>query len=381
MTSLYDPIQIGDIALANRIVMAPLTRNRAPGQLPNALMRQYYRQRANPATGAGLIITEASQVCAQGQGYLDTPGIYTPEQVAGWRSITDAVHAEGGRIVIQLWHVGRISHTSLQPGGGAPVSSTARPAKGKTFTSAGFVDCSTPRALRTDELPGVVEAYRHAARCAMQAGFDGVEVHGANGYLLEQFLRDSINDRSDAYGGSIAHRARLLIEVMQAVAAEAGAGRTGLRLSPITPVNDAGQDSDAQSLYEHVVRALAPLKLAFLHLIEGQTGGPRDLSDKGVKPFDYAALRALFGGAWMVNNGYQRQMALDAVASGAADLVAFGKPFISNPDLGLRLRQAAATQPLIPATLYGGGAAGYTDYPTLAQAAAQAAAQATAAAG
>ena len=377
MTSLYDPIQLGDIALPNRIVMAPLTRNRAPGQLPNALMREYYRQRANPTSGAGLIITEASQVCAQGQGYLDTPGIYTPEQVAGWRSITDTVHAEGGRIVIQLWHVGRISHTSLQPGGGAPVSSTARPAKGKTFTSAGFVDCASPRALRTDELPGVVEAYRHAARCAMQAGFDGVEVHGANGYLLEQFLRDSINDRRDAYGGSIAHRARLLIEVMQAVVAEIGGGRTGLRLSPITPVNDAGQDSDPQALYEHVVRALAPLKLAFLHLIEGQTGGPRDLSDKGVKPFDYAALHALFGGAWMVNNGYQRQMALDAVASGAADLVAFGKPFISNPDLGLRLRRAAALQPLIQATLYGGGAAGYTDYPTLAQVTAQTTAQAT----
>jgi N-ethylmaleimide reductase len=359
MTSIFDPIRFGDIALANRIVMAPLTRNRAPHQLPNDLMREYYTQRAS----AGLIVTEATQVCAQGQGYLDTPGLYTPEQVAGWRKITDAVHAAGGRIVVQLWHVGRISHVSLQPGGAAPVSSTARAAKGKTFTADGFVDCSTPRALRTDEMPSVIEAYRHAARCAIDAGFDGVEVHGANGYLLEQFLRDSINDRSDAYGGSIANRARLLVEVMRAVVTEIGGGRTGLRLSPITPVNDAAQDSDAQALYEHVVRELAPLKLAFLHIIEGQTGGARDLSDKGVKPFDYAALRTSYGGPWLVNNGYSRQMAVDAVGSGAADAVAFGKPFISNPDLVRRLRDDTPLSPLVQATLYGGGAAGYTDYP------------------
>jgi N-ethylmaleimide reductase len=359
MISIFDPIRFGDIALANRIVMAPLTRNRAPHQLPNDLMREYYTQRAS----AGLIVTEATQVCAQGQGYLDTPGLYTPEQVAGWRKITDAVHAAGGRIVVQLWHVGRISHVSLQPGGAAPVSSTERAAKGKTFTADGFVDCSTPRALRTDEMPSVIEAYRHAARCAIDAGFDGVEVHGANGYLLEQFLRDSINDRSDAYGGSIANRARLLVEVMRAVVTEIGGGRTGLRLSPITPVNDAAQDSDAQALYEHVVRELAPLKLAFLHIIEGQTGGARDLSDKGVKPFDYAALRTSYGGPWLVNNGYSRQMAVDAVGSGAADAVAFGKPFISNPDLVRRLRDDTPLSPLVQATLYGGGAAGYTDYP------------------
>ena len=361
MTTLFDPIQIGDIALANRVVMAPLTRNRAPGQLPNDLMRLYYTQRAS----AGLIVTEATQVSAQGQGYLDTPGIYSAEQVAGWRKITDAVHAAGGKMVVQLWHVGRISHTSLQPGGAAPVSSTARPAIGKTFTADGFVDCSTPRALRTDEMPGLIASYRQAARNAMAAGFDGVEVHGANGYLLEQFLRDSINDRTDAYGGSIENRARLLIEVMTAVVAEIGGGRTGLRLSPITPVNDAAQDSDAQALYGHVVQQLAPLKLAFLHLIEGQTGGARDLSDKGVTAFDYAALRAVYGGAWMVNNGYSRAMALDAVASGTADLVAFGKPFISNPDLVRRLREDAPLTKWVQATLYGGGAAGYTDYPTL----------------
>ena len=365
MSTLFDPIQLGDIALANRIVMAPLTRNRAPHQLPNALMRTYYQQRGNPATGAGLVITEATQISPMGQGYLDTPGIHSPEQVAAWRPITEAVHAEGGKIVVQLWHVGRISHSSLLPGGAAPVSSTARAAQGKTFTADGFVDCSTPRMLRLDEIPALVNDYRQAARNAIDAGFDGVEVHAANGYLLEQFLRDSINDRADAYGGSIANRARLLVEVMQAVVAEIGGGRTGIRLSPITPVNDAAQDSDAQALYEHVVRQLAPLGLAFIHLIEGQTGGARDLSAKGVKPFDYAALRAIYTGPWMVNNGYSRQMALDAVASGAADLVAFGKPFISNPDLGARLRQDAPWQPLVQATLYGGGAAGYTDYPAL----------------
>ncbi len=343
--------------------MAPLTRNRAPHQLPNDLMRDYYLQRADPVAGAGLIITEATQISAQGQGYLDAPGIYTPARVAGWRKITDAAHGAGGRIVVQLWHVGRISHVSLQPGGAAPVSSTNRPALSRTFTTAGFVDCSTPRALRSDEIPGVIDDYRQAARNAMAAGVDGVEVRGATGYLLEQFLRDSINDRSDAYGGPIANRARLMVEVMRAIVAEIGAGRTGLRLSPITPVNDAGQDSDAQALYQHVVRALAPLKLAFLHLVEGQTGGPRDLSDKGVKPFDYAALRQIYGGPWMVDHGYDRLMALAAVASGAADLVAFGKPFISNPDLTRRLREGAPLNRLEPAMLYGGGAAGYTDYP------------------
>jgi N-ethylmaleimide reductase len=361
MTSLFDPYRLGDIDIANRIAMAPLTRNRASaGQVPNDMMVEYYRQRANPATGAGLIITEASQICPEGQGYLDTPGIYSAEQVAGWRQVTDAVHAEGGRIVIQLWHVGRVSHVSLQPGGVAPVSSTARPAKGKTFTKDGFVDCSPPRALATEEIVGVVQAYRHAARCALKAGFDGVEVHAANGYLIDQFLRDSINDRSDDYGGSIVNRARFLLEVMAAVTAEIGGGRTGVRLSPVTPVNDAGQDSHAQALFEYVVEQLSTMKLAFIHAIEGQTGGPRD-----VAPFDYTALRHRFPGAWLVNNGYSRAMALEAVASGAADVVAFGRPFISNPDLGRRLREDAPWAKLNPATLYGGGAAGYTDYPAL----------------
>ena len=361
MPSLFDPFQLGDIALATRVVMAPLTRNRAGArQTPTPLMATYYAQRANPATGAGLIISEASQICPEGQGYLDTPGIHSEEQVAAWRPVTEAVHAQGGRIVIQLWHVGRISHVSLQPGGKAPVSSTARVAKSKTFTAAGFVDCSAPRALETHEIAGIVEQYRRAARNALAAGFDGVEVHAANGYLIDQFLRDSINDRTDGYGGPIENRVRLLAEVMQAVTAEIGGGRTGVRLSPVTPVNDAGQDSHAQALFEHAVERIAPLKPAFIHVIEGQTGGARD-----VAPFDYAALKRRFSGAWMVNNGYSRSMALDAVAGGAADLVAFGRPFIANPDLGRRLREGAPLNELDLAHLYGGGDKGYTDYPTL----------------
>ena len=361
MSNLFDPLRVGDIPLATRICMAPLTRNRAsPGQVPNDLMRDYYAQRADPATGAGLLITEATQISAMGQGYLDTPGIYNAPQVAGWRRITDAVHARGGRIVVQLWHVGRISHVSLLPGGQAPVSSTARAASGKTYIAGGFAPCSAPRALRTEEIAGVVADYAHAARCAMDAGFDGVEVHGANGYLIDQFLRDSINDRADAYGGAIENRTRFLLEVMSAVVGAIGGGRTGLRLSPVTPSNDAGPDSAPQSLFEYSVRALAPAKLAYLHLVEGQTGGARDFA-----PFDYAALRALFNGAWMVNNGYTGAMAQAVVASGAADLVAFGKAFIANPDLGRRLREGAALNVPDNGTFYGGGAEGYTDYPTL----------------
>lgn len=362
MPTLFDPARFGDIALANRVVMAPLTRDRAGArQLPTELMRTYYTQRA----GAGLIVTEGTQISPEGQGYLDTPGIHSDEQVLAWRRITDAVHAGGGRIVVQLWHVGRISHVSLLPPGTVPVSSTGRAARTKTFTAAGFEPVSTPRALRSDEIPRLVDDYRRAAGNALRAGFDGVEVHGANGYLIEQFLRNSINDRSDAYGGAPEHRVRLLVEVMTAIAAEIGAGRTGLRLSPITPVNDAALDSDPQGLYELALQRLAPLKLAFIHVVEGTTGGPR-----GSAPFDWAALRARFkdgneAGGWIVNNGYGRSMALEAVASGRADAVAFGKAFIGNPDLVARLRRDAPLAEADRATFYGGGAAGYTDYPAL----------------
>ena len=272
MSSLFDPIKIGDIALANRIVMAPLTRNRAiEGNRPGPMTVEYYRQRAS----AGLIIAEASQISPMAQGYLDTPGIYSPEQVAGWRQVTDAVHAAGGKIVLQLWHVGRISHSSLLPDGAAPVSSTSKRPEAMTFTREGFSPVSTPRALRDDEIPSLIDDYRRAARNAIAAGFDGVEVHSANSYLLDQFLRDSVNDRNGPYGGSIANRARLLLEVMQAIADEIGAGRTGVRLSPMTTFSDTPLDSDPQALFSYVVDQLSPLGLAYLHVIEGETGGAR----------------------------------------------------------------------------------------------------------
>lgn len=363
MTTLFDPITIGNIALANRVAMAPLTRNRAiDGQKPGPLTVEYYRQRAS----AGLIISEASPINPMAHGYIDTPGIYTAEQIAAWREVTDAVHEAGGRIVIQLWHVGRISHTSLLPGGAQPVSSTNRAAEAKTFNRDGLVPVSAPRALRDDELPGLVEDYRRAARNAMAAGFDGVEIHAANNYLLEQFLRDSVNDREGPYGGRIANRARLLLEVATAIADEIGGGRTGIRLSPMTTVNGAPRDSDPQALYGYVVEHLAQLSLAYVHIIEGETGGVRYPAD--AKPFDYAALRRAFSGAWMVNNGYTRSEGQEVVGSGKADLVAFGRPFIANPDLVRRLHDNAPLNEVRADRLYGGGADGYTDYPTLAAA-------------
>jgi len=362
MSSLFDPIKIGDIPLANRIVMAPLTRNRAiEGNRPGPLTVEYYRQRAT----AGLIIAEASQISPMAQGYLDTPGIHSQEQVAAWRQVTDAVHAAGGRIVLQLWHVGRISHVSLLPDGAAPLSSTDRRPNAQTFTRDGFVDVSQPRALRDDELPALIADYRRAARNAIAAGFDGVEVHAANSYLLDQFLRDSVNDRSGPYGGSIANRARLLIEVMQAVAGEIGAGRTGVRLSPMTTFSDTPRDSDPQALFNYVVDQLAPLGLAYLHVIEGETGGARVPAD-AAQAFDYEALHRRFPGAWMINNGYTFAEGMTAVADGKADLVAYGRPFISNPDLVRRLRDDAPLNELRADKLYGGGAEGYIDYPELA---------------
>ncbi|HEL5055862.1 alkene reductase [Stenotrophomonas sp. PSU-St15] len=354
---LFTPTHLGDIAAANRIAMAPLTRNRAlPDRVPSPLAITYYRQRAS----AGLIIAEATQISPLGQGYLDTPGIYSAEQVAAWKSITDAVHAEGGRIVLQLWHVGRISHTSLLPEGEVPVAPSALRANGKTFTANGFEDVSAPRALALEEIPQLIEDYRIAARNAIAAGFDGVEVHAANGYLIDQFLRDGSNHRDDAYGGSIENRTRLLFEVVSAVAEAIGAGRTGVRLSPVTPVNDA-HDSNPQPLFNRAVERLDTIDgLAFIHVIEGATGGDRDNI-----PFDYPALRARFRGAWIANNGYDAERAGQALASGYADMIAFGRPFIANPDLVARLRSGAPLAELDPATLYGGGEHGYIDYPAL----------------
>lgn len=365
-SSLFDPVQLGALRLHNRIVMASLTRNRAPGAIPTPLMAEYYAQRAS----AGLILSEATAITQQGQGYSDVPGLYGTEQLDGWRRVTEAVHARGGRIFCQLWHVGRVSHERLQPGGQAPVAPSALAAKTKTWLknadgSGGFVPVSDPRALDAAELPGIVRDFRHAARNALLAGFDGVEVHGANGYLLDQFLKSGANLRHDDYGGSIANRARLLLEVMRAVTEEVGRDRVGLRLSPVTPANDIW-DADPQPLFEHVARELAPLGLAYLHIIEGATGGPREIEDR---PFDYAAMRGAWRqagarGAWMVNNGYDKALATQALAQGA-DLVAFGKLFIANPDLVHRLRDDAPLNAWDRATFYGGGAQGYTDYPFL----------------
>jgi N-ethylmaleimide reductase len=356
--ALFSPFHSAHLDLPHRVVMAPLTRNRAPGQVPNDQMVEYYRQRANPATGAALIVSEGTPISPMAHGYLDTPGIYTPEQVAGWRRVTDAVHAEGGKIVTQIWHVGRISHTSLLPGGAQPVSATAQAARGKTYIAGGFADVSAPRALRSEEIAGIVADYAHAAHCAVEAGFDGVEIHAANGYLVEQFLRDRINDRTDAYGGTIANRLRFLAEVMQAVVGAIGAARTAIRLSPVTPANDAALDSDPQALFNAVGDMLGELGLLYVHVVEGQTGGARDYA-----PFDYAELRRRCRATWMVNNGYDLAMAEAAVAEGRADLVAFGKAFIANPDLSLRLRQGAPLNNVNRDTLYGGGTAGYLDYP------------------
>ncbi|MBB3920893.1 alkene reductase [Xanthomonas arboricola] len=355
--SLFEPYALGALTLANRIVMAPLTRNRAgAGLVPSALAATYYAQRAS----AGLLITEATQISPQAQGYQDTPGLYTPEQIAGWRAVTDAVHAKGGRIFVQLWHVGRVSHVDLQPGGAAPVAPSAIRAATKVFVNNGFADVSEPRALALHELPGIVDDFRQAAANAIAAGFDGVEIHGANGYLLEQFIKDGANQRTDAYGGSIENRARLLLEVVAAVSKQIGADRTGVRISPVSPASGIS-GSDPQPHYDYIAEQLDALGIVYLHVVEGATGGPRDAA-----PFDYAALRSKFTRTYLANNGYDLELANAQLRAGNVDLVAFGRPFISNPDLVERLHTGAALAPLNPATLYGGGAEGYIDYPSLA---------------
>lgn len=355
---LFEPYRLGSIDLRNRFVMAPLTRNRAgAGGVPTSLMALYYAQRAS----AGLIITEATQVCPEGQGYEATPGIHSPEQIEGWRAVTAAVHGAGGRIFLQLWHVGRVSHVDLQPGGQLPVAPSAIRANTKTFLGGNFVDVSEPRALQLDEIPGVIAAFRNGAANAIAAGFDGVEVHGANGYLLDQFLRDGANQREDEYGGPVRNRARLLLEVLAAVIQEVGADRVGVRLSPVTPSNDLS-DSNPGALFAYLVEWLDRLSPVYIHVVEGSTGGERNYGP----PFDYAALRRGFRGTYIANNGYTPTSAKDAVASGRADLVAFGKPFIANPDLVDRVRLAAPLTVPDKATFYGGGSKGYTDYPAFA---------------
>jgi N-ethylmaleimide reductase len=357
--TIFQPYTLGSLTLANHFVMAPLTRNRAgAGLVPSELAATYYAQRAS----AGLLITEATQISAQAQGYQDTPGLYTQAQIDGWRKVTNAVHAQGGKIFVQLWHVGRISHVDLQPNGLAPVAPSAIRAGTKTFVNNGFADVSEPRTLELEEIPGIIEDFRQAAANAIAAGFDGVEIHGANGYLLEQFLKDGANQRTDLYGGSIENRARLLLEVTAAVSKEIGADRTGVRISPVSPAN-AISCSEPQKQYDYVAEQLNTLRVVYLHVVEGATGGPRD-----VAPFDYASLRRRFKNTYIGNNGYDMELATAQLAAGKADLFALGRPFISNPDLVERLKTGAALNELDGTTLYGGGAKGYTDYPTLADA-------------
>jgi len=354
---LFQPLVLGPLTLPNRIVMAPLTRSRADHTTlaPHDLNATYYAQRAS----AGLIIAEATQIMPEGQGYAWTPGIYSAEQIAGWRKVTDAVHAKGGHIVLQLWHVGRISHPDLQPGGAAPVAPSAIKPEGAAFTESGFKPFETPRALELDEIPSIVAQYGKAATNAIEAGFDGVEVHAANGYLIDQFLRDKTNQRTDAYGGSIENRTRFLVEATEAAAQAIGRDRVGVRLSPLSPFNDIS-DSNPEPLFVRAVERLSELGIAYIHVIEGETQGAR--APEG--GFDLARLRQAFKGVYIGNNNYDPALAIERVASGAVDLVAFGRPFIANPDLVERIRRGAPLAEPDRDTLYGGGAAGYTDYPT-----------------
>jgi N-ethylmaleimide reductase len=355
---LFQPIKIGALDLQNRIVMAPLTRSRAgAGDVPRPMAATYYGQRAS----AGLIISEATQVSDTAKGYAWTPGIYTDAQIEGWRRVTDAVHAKGGKIVVQLWHVGRISHPSLQPGNATPLAPSAITPKGQAFTETGFQPHPQPRALERGEIHKIITDFSHAANCARRAGFDGVEIHGANGYLIDQFLRNGTNQRTDEYGGSIENRTRFLLEIVEAVTQSIGASRTGLRLSPVTPANDAS-DSNPAPLFQYAVEQLNRFNLAFLHMVEGATGGPRDI----VPDFDFAALRKAFRGPYIANNGYDFSMADAALREGRADLIAFGRPFIANPDLVQRLKTGAPLAEPNRETLYGGNEHGYTDYPALA---------------
>ena len=352
---LFTPIRLGGLELPNRIVMAPLTRNRAgqPGNVPQPINATYYAQRAS----AGLVITEGAPISEMAHGHLGTPGIHSAAQVAGWKLVTNAVHARGGRIFLQLWHVGRISHPSLLPGEALPVGPSAIRPAGKAFTKRGMMEFVTPRALGISEIPALLEDFRNAAHNARAAGFDGVELHGANGYLLDQFLRDGSNQRTDRYGGSVANRMRLLNEVVAAVCAVWGADRVGVRISPLNQYNDM-RDSDPQALFNHVGDTLRPLGLAYLHVMERDVFGAE-------LPFDFAELRRRFAGPYMANGGYDKRRADAAITAGRADCVAFGKAYIANPDLVERYAQDAPLNVADATTFYAGGEKGYTDYPPL----------------
>ncbi|HWT72347.1 MAG TPA: alkene reductase [Oxalicibacterium sp.] len=351
MTTLFDPIQVGDLTLPNRVIMAPLTRSRAVGEgrVPNALMAEYYAQRAS----AGLILSEATAVTPQGVGYANTPGIWSDEQVEGWKLVTQAVHAKGGKIFLQLWHVGRISDPIFL-NGDLPVAPSAIQPKGHVSLVRPQREYVTPRALGLDEIPGIVAAYRKGAENAKRAGFDGVEVHGANGYLLDQFLQDGTNQRSDAYGGSIENRARLMLEVTDACIAVWGASRVGMHLAPRGDSHDMS-DSDPLATFGYVARELGKRGIAFICARES-------LGDKRIGP----ALKKAFGGVYIANEKMSKETAEQVIRSGEADAVAFGKLFIANPDLPRRLKLDALLNEPRPDTFYAPSAEGYTDYPALA---------------
>ena len=349
---LFLPYELGDLALANRLVMAPMTRSRAvDGNVANPMAATYYLQRAS----AGLIVTEATQVSPQGVGYVRTPGIHSAEQIVAWKKITDAVHGAGGRIFAQLWHVGRISHPDFH-GGELPVAPSAIAAQGTVFTAQGPKPMVTPRALETSEIPGIVEQFRAGAENARQAGFDGVELHGANGYLLDQFTRDGTNQRTDQYGGSVENRARLPLEVVDAVVGVWGPARVGYRISPNGAFNSMA-DSDPVRTFSHLVEALNWRGIGYLHVVDPVADGRKRISP---------ALRRIFDGTYIVNGGFDLVAANAAIARGEADLVAFGAPFLANPDLPERFRRGAALNAADQATFYMGEAKGYIDYPRLA---------------
>lgn len=355
---LFTPVKVGNLQLKNRIVMAPLTRNRAgEGNVPREMNALYYAQRAT----AGLIISEATPISEMGHGYPATPGIHSAQQIAGWKLVTKAVHDKGGRMYLQLWHVGRISHPSLLPNNALPVAPSALRPTGQAFTYEGLQDFITPRALAAEELPGIMAEYVQATRNALEAGFDGVEIHAANGYLLDQFLRDGTNKRTDSYGGHIINRVRLLLEVVQNVVAVAGAERVGVRISPMNPFNDIS-DSNPQALFNHVATVLNPFGLAYLHVVEGGTHG------LGVAPFDFVELRKCFHGLYMANLSYDKARGNAALAEGRADLIAYGVPYLANPDLVERFAKDAPLNEPDQSSFYGGAEKGYTDYPTLEEA-------------
>ncbi len=364
--TLASSIRIGPLEASSRVVMAPMTRNRAgPGNVPPALAVEYYMQRAS----AALIVTEATQVSPQGVGFPATPGIHSPEQIAGWRRVTDAVHGVGGRIVLQLWHVGRISHSVMQPGGALPVAPSAIAAAGDAFTDQGMKPFETPRALETAEIAGILAQFRHGAECAKAAGFDAVELHGGNGYLLDQFTRDGTNRRTDRYGGTIENRLRLPLEVAGAVVEVWGADRVGYRISPFQVFNDMA-DSDPDATFLALATALDELGLAYLHVVEADApgaAGPEAAAAAfmAARAPLFGALRRAFSRVLIVNAGYDRDRGEAVLTAGEADLVAYAKLFLANPDLPKRLIVGAALNEPVKKTFYGGGAEGYTDYPFL----------------